>query len=59
MIKAWNKDGKEVKVDNHGVNDDDFQQYNILLALISQEAKEIITKIEVNTEKFILTVVQK
>ena len=60
MIKAWDKNGKEV-----GLGEDDLidegamAQFKMLLAVISQEAKEIVTKIKIESEGVIFTVEQK
>lgn len=60
MIKAWDKNGKEIKVkDQDAVDAGAMGQFKLLLAVISQELKEIVTKIEIEDEGVIFTVEQK
>ena len=64
MIKCWNKDGKEIDPSTFiQPGDDDMaevtQQLLPLLAFMSQKAKEIITKIQIEDENMIMVVEQK
>lgn len=62
MIKAWDKDGKEIEVKDMATDkdiDDGFVQYLEMFALISQKYKTIITKLQMEGKSFIMTVEQK
>ena len=62
MIKAWDKDGKEIEVKDMASDDDveeGFEQYLSMFATISQKYKTIITKLEMEGKNFIMTVEQK
>jgi hypothetical protein len=63
MIKAWNKDGKLItKPDKDSIGEHlekDTQSIKMVLAVISQEYKEIITKVEIETDDFKMMLEQK
>lgn len=62
MIKAWDKDGKEIEVKDMTTDseiEEGFEQYLTIFSLISQKYKTIITKLEMDGKNFKMTVEQK
>ena len=64
MIKAWNKDGEKVDISSLIKQDDeDYSDMCVpfiqMMALVSQEAKEIVTKLEFDSSKFKVVFTQK
>ncbi len=62
MIKAWDKDGKEIEVEDMASDsdvNDGFEQYYAMFGAISQKYKTIITKLMMENDKFKMTVEQK
>ncbi|HEC66188.1 hypothetical protein LCGC14_2737690 [marine sediment metagenome] len=59
MITAWNKDGKKLDIKDRSTQEEDLKQFRLMLALISQQYKELITKIVIETAEFKVTVEQK
>jgi hypothetical protein len=61
MIKAWNKNGKRVELDgdDEQIDAKDLLQFKMILAIISQECKEIITKVVIESDDIVFTVEQK
>ena len=62
MIKAWDKDGKEIEVKDMASDSDveeGFEQYLMMFATISQKYKTMITKLQMESKDFIMTVEQK
>ena len=62
MIKAWDKNGKEIEVKDMATDrdiDEGFEQYLSMFSLISQKYKTIITKLQLEGKTFIMTVEQK
>ena len=62
MIKAWDKDGKEIDVKDMTTDseiEEGFEQYLTIFSLISQKYKTIVTKLQMEGKTFIMTVEQK
>lgn len=62
MIKAWDKDGKEIEVEDMASDsdiDEGFEQYLTMFSMISQKYKTIVTKLQMEGKNFIMTVEQK
>lgn len=62
MIKAWDKDGKDIEVKDMTTDseiEEGFEQYLTIFSLISQKYKTIITKLEMDGKNFKMTVEQK
>lgn len=64
MIKCWNKEGKEVDMTQFTKEGDDdmsevTQQLLPLMAMLSQSAKEIITKVHIEDDNMVMVLEQK
>lgn len=62
MIKAWDKDGKEIDVTDMASDEDideGFQQYLQMFSMISQKYKVFVTKLQMEGKSFVMTVEQK
>ena len=62
MIKAWDKDGKEIDVKDMASDqdiDEGFEAYLQMFSLISQKYKIFVTKLQLEGKSFVMTVEQK
>lgn len=62
MIRAWDVNGKEIKVEDMTSDEEmeeGFEQYLTIFSMISQKYKTMITKLEMDGKSFKMTVEQK